>query len=139
MIISNCLITVVTVGFSQTTFEADEADGVVLLCVNLTATGQLQSPLEIQLLTGATATATAGDDFVSVSDTLIFTKEGVMCSSVPLLADNALEGDEVFEAFIIVSSDLTINITIASVEVVIVDSNRKFEHSAAIVSLSVAI
>ena len=112
--------------FSEERFEAAEADGAVEICVNLTTTGQLRTAVEIQL-SAVGNSAVAGSDFLSVPRLLSFLEGGTMCASVSLLADGALETEELFEAVITSDSAFTVNILTPSVDVIIVDSDRTFK------------
>ena len=108
--------------FTEARYEAAEGDEVINLCVNLSA--PFQAAVEIHLETIGYS-ATEGSDFLNLDTTFTFVEEGVMCVNVTLVDDNALEDDELLLASLSSNSDLPVNITTPTVDVVILDSDRK--------------
>lgn len=100
----------------------------VEICVNLT--GDLDRVVQVQLSTLDNGTVLPGlaipdIDYQSLSTTLDFGEEGLMCRMVQLIPDLFLENVEIFMASI-VSVDATAS---DRTTVSLLDSNREFKNN----------
>ncbi len=126
-----CLL-VVEVEFAQPTYTANEADGSVQLCVNLT--GEFEIDVEALLFTvddlSTVNRAQPDSDYERSSDRiLIFSTGGVRtrCENIELIADLTLENEESF--LVNISSDIdAVRFLSKTAEVIIRDSDSKSIH-----------
>ena len=110
------------VEFAELSYTVSEDIMSVELCVNLT--GQLEREVMVDLFTTDSETATADEDYQSLSQTLTFVEEGLICTNVEITEDLILEDDEVFMASTL-SNDLAVIIASPNVNITVLDSNRK--------------
>ena len=118
-----CEPIVVSVEFAEASYTVSEASMSVELCVNLT--GQLEREALILLSTTDGGAATAGEDYLRLTETLTFVEqESIICSQLEVLNDSFIENSEAV-MISLSTNDSAVDVTSASVNVLILDSNRE--------------
>ena len=114
---------VVSVEFAEASYTESEASMSVELCVNLT--GQLEREVVVQLSTVDGGDATAGEDYLSLTETLTFVEhQESICRHLVILNDSLIENNEIV-MISLSSNDSAVNVTSSTINVLILDSNSK--------------
>ena len=115
----------VSVEFAEASYTVSEADMSVELCVNLT--GLLERQVSVQILTIVGGDATAVEDYLPLSEELIFVEsESILCSVLEVLNDTFIENAE--EAIVsLFPTDSAVIISSPTLSVTILDSNRELK------------
>jgi hypothetical protein len=116
-----------TLQFSDATYKVKEGDGYVTFAV--TREGGKDGAVSVECIS-SDGTATAGDDYTAVTDTLNWAdqEDGEQSCTVPILDDEVFEGDETFNIALEIPTGGAEIGTQDSAEVTIVDNDPEPER-----------